>query len=204
MIATNKRLLISKTRSDSNWCTPYRGKADQHDTYAFHSSPSMLGLCFLRVVPVHGNLSQDTDNIGQSHCSWEKELSTQSTVRWLTDPWVCTQFLSRANQWSSGESQASINSRLLGLLDPYHRHAIGTLNTCSRGSTHRSSTNTGRGYNLGGAIFPHTHSPTFPSSCLHFPLKAPPGLHFNQPPTWIFDQAVFGRHVVFWPLDHLP
>jgi hypothetical protein len=37
-----------------------------------------------------------------------------------------------------------------------------------------------KGYNLGGASLPHTHSPTFPTSCLPFPLVAPPGLHFNQ------------------------
>jgi hypothetical protein len=39
-----------------------------------------------------------------------------------------------------------------------------------------------RGYNLGGASLPCTHSPTFPTSCLHFLLRAPPGLHFNQVP----------------------
>jgi hypothetical protein len=37
-----------------------------------------------------------------------------------------------------------------------------------------------RGYNLEGASLPHTHSPTFPTSCPHFPLVAPSGLHFNQ------------------------
>jgi hypothetical protein len=63
------------------------------------------------------------------------------------------------------------------------------LPTCDRyvqylltGPTHRSLTDTGRGYNLGGAILPHTHSPTFPTSCLHFPLMAPPSFHFNQVP----------------------
>jgi hypothetical protein len=35
------------------------------------------------------------------------------------------------------------------------------------------------GYNLGGASLPHTHSPTFLTSCPHFPLMTPPGLHFN-------------------------
>jgi hypothetical protein len=54
--------------------------------------------------------------------------------------------------------------------------------TCSRGPIERSLTDTGGGYNLGGASLPRTHSPTFPTSCLHFPLKAPPGLHFNQGP----------------------
>jgi hypothetical protein len=34
MSATNKRLLISESRGDSNRCTPCRENPDQHDTYA--------------------------------------------------------------------------------------------------------------------------------------------------------------------------
>jgi hypothetical protein len=140
--ATNKRLLISESRGDSNRCTPYRGKPDQHDTYASHTSPRTPDVYFLRAVPVRGNLSRATDGVGRSHCSQEKGLPTQSPARRLTDPWVRTQFLSRANQWSSRESQTSINSRLLGLPGPYHCHAIGTFNTCSCGLTERSLTDT--------------------------------------------------------------
>jgi hypothetical protein len=61
---------------------------------------------------------------------------------------------------------------------------IGTFNTCSWGPTERSLTDTGGGYNLKGAGLPHTHSPTFPTSCLPFPLVAPPGLQFNQVPAF--------------------
>jgi hypothetical protein len=91
---------------------------------------------------------------------------------------------------SSGENQAPVDNRLLGLSGPYHRYAIGTFNTCSRGPTKRSLIDTGGGYNLGGAGLPHTHSLTFPTSCPHFPLVAPPGLHFNQvlanrPKCWV-------------------
>jgi hypothetical protein len=57
-------------------------------------------------------------------------------------------------QW--GQSQASINSRLLGLLDPYDQYVIGTFNTCSCGPTEWSLTDTGGGYNLGGVGFPPT------------------------------------------------
>jgi hypothetical protein len=135
-------------------------------------------------VPVRENLPRATDRVRQSHCSQEKWLLTQSTTRQLTDPRVRTQFLSRANQWSSGESQTYINSRLLGLQGPYHRYAIGTFNTCSWGTTKRSLTDTGGGYNLGGIGSPHIHSLTFPTSCLSFPLVAPPGLHFNQVPAF--------------------
>jgi hypothetical protein len=57
MTATNKRLLISETRGDSNRCTPYRGKPDQHAMYASHSSLRMPGVHFLWAVSVCDNLS---------------------------------------------------------------------------------------------------------------------------------------------------
>jgi hypothetical protein len=56
MAATNKRLLISRSRGNSNRCTLYRGKPDQHDTYASHASPRTLDVRFLWAVPVRGNL----------------------------------------------------------------------------------------------------------------------------------------------------
>jgi hypothetical protein len=57
MTATNKRLLISESRGNSNRCTRCRGKPDQQTTYPSHSSPRMLGVRFLRVVPICDNLS---------------------------------------------------------------------------------------------------------------------------------------------------
>jgi hypothetical protein len=57
MTTTNKRLLISESRSDSNRCTPWRGKPDQHATYASHSSPRTPGVRFLWAVPIRDNLS---------------------------------------------------------------------------------------------------------------------------------------------------
>jgi hypothetical protein len=62
------------------------------------------------------------------------------------------------------------------------------LNTCSWGPTEWSLIDTGGSYNLEGAGSPHTHSLTFPTGCLPFPLVAPPGLHFNQ--TLAKDQGV--------------
>jgi hypothetical protein len=50
MIAINKRLLISESCGALNRCTPYRGKPDQHDMYASHTSPRTPGVRFLLVV----------------------------------------------------------------------------------------------------------------------------------------------------------
>jgi hypothetical protein len=80
---------------------------------------------------------------------------------------------------AGGVSQAPDDDQLLGLPGLYHRHAIGTFNTCSRGPTERSLTETGGGYNLECVVLSHTHSLTFPTNCLPFPLVAPSDLHFN-------------------------
>jgi hypothetical protein len=57
MTATNKRLLISESRGDSNRCTPCRGKSEQHAMYASHFSPRTSGIRFLWAVPIRDNLS---------------------------------------------------------------------------------------------------------------------------------------------------
>jgi hypothetical protein len=62
-----------------------------------------------------------------------------------------------------GVKSLSVDIRLLGLLGTYHQHTIGTFNTCSRGPTHRSLTDTGGGYNLEDAQLSTYHSPIFPT-----------------------------------------
>jgi hypothetical protein len=56
MTVINKQLLISESCDDSNLCKPYRGKPDEHATYASHSSPRTPDVRFLRAVPVCDNL----------------------------------------------------------------------------------------------------------------------------------------------------
>jgi hypothetical protein len=57
MTTTNKQFLISESRGDLNRRTPYRGKPDQHATYASHFSPRTPSVRFLWAVPVCDNLS---------------------------------------------------------------------------------------------------------------------------------------------------
>jgi hypothetical protein len=179
MTATNKQLLISDSHDDSNRCTPCRGKSDQHDTYAFHTSPCTPGVRFLRAVPIRGNLSRVINRVDRVTAP-EKKGSRHNPqhVGWPIREFVPS-FSPKPTNEAVAKAKTSINSRLLGLPDPYHRHAIDTFNTCSWGPTERSLIDTGRGYNLGGADLQCTHSLTFPTSCLPFPLVAPPGLQFN-------------------------
>jgi hypothetical protein len=81
-------------------------------------------------------------------------------------------------QW--GQRQTSINDWLLGLLGSYHQYVVGTFNTCSREPTHRSLTDTGRSYNLGGVGFPRTTHRPSRLAVSPFHLRALPGLQFNQ------------------------
>jgi hypothetical protein len=149
----------------------------------------------------YSNPSHVIDSTGQSHCSWEKGLPTQSTTCRLTDLWIRTQFLSRANQWSSEERQTLVDSRLLGLLGPYHRHVIGMFNTCSRGPTHQSLTDTGRGYHLGGASLPQTTPRPSQPAVSTFHLRAPPGLQINH--ELLYQSFEFkGPMAATWSFDH--
>jgi hypothetical protein len=103
---------------------------------------------------------------------------------------------------AGGVSQAPDDDQLLGLPGPYHRHAIGTFNTFSWGPTEQSLIDTGGGYNLGGAGSPHTHSPTFPTSYLPFPLVALPDLHFNQVPAINQSLSFKEPMAATWSFDH--
>jgi hypothetical protein len=132
--------------------------------------------CYPHIATFHTVINR----FEQIHCTREEGLSIQFTARRPSDLQIRTQLLSHNSQRVVEKSQAPVDNQLLGLPGPYHRHAIGTFNTCSRGPTERSLIDTSEGYNLGGAGLPHTHSPTFPTSCPHFPLVAPPSLHFNQ------------------------
>jgi hypothetical protein len=83
------------------------------------------------------------------------------------------------------------------------------FNTCSRGPTHRSLTDTGGGYNLEGVDFSHTTPRSSQPVVSTFHLRALPSLHLNHIPpiktkfkfkeamaaTWFFDHLVIYRNL---------
>jgi hypothetical protein len=129
MTATNKRLLISESRGDSNRCTPWKRKPDQHVT-RFPSS--------VRVWSMTIRISRDPHRR-------EEGLPTQSTApekkgsrhnpQYTGRPIrrVVSNFFPTTVNGAVEKNQASVDNRLIVLLGSYHRHAIGTFNTCSRG-----------------------------------------------------------------------
>jgi hypothetical protein len=114
-------ILISESYGNSNWCTPCRGKPNQHATRIPCSvrvwSQTIRISCGQCIATFHEVVNSD----GQSHRSWEKGLLTQSTARWLINLWVRTQFLSRASHWTSG-GKATLHwrqaTRLTGPITP--------------------------------------------------------------------------------------
>jgi hypothetical protein len=70
-------------------------------------------------------------------------------------------------------SQASVGGKLLGLSGPYHRHVIGTFNTCLWVSTPRSLTDTGGGYDIENLGIATTLSLPFPSEGSTDPPNGP-------------------------------
>jgi hypothetical protein len=176
MTAINKRLLISESRGDSNRCTPCRGKLDQHAT-RFPRSVHVWSMT-IRISrgPYMATFHTIINRFEQIHCTWEEGLPTQSIAHQPSDPQVRTQLLSHNSEWSSGEKSSFCwqpTTRLTGPISPACDRYIQYLLAVP---TERSLIDTGGSYNLGGASLPHTHYPTFLTSCLHFPLVAPPGL----------------------------
>jgi hypothetical protein len=168
-------ILISESHDDSNWCTPCRGKPDEHATRfrrPVRVWPSTICISHgPRITTFHVTVNR----FEQIH--WPQEgLLTQSTARQLTDPWVRTQLLSHNNQWSIWQKSSFCWRSATTLAGPIYQHAIGTFNTCSRGPTHQYLTDIDGGYNLGNASFPHHTPRSFQPAVSTFHLRAPLGL----------------------------
>jgi hypothetical protein len=89
MTVTNKRLLISESHGDSNRCTPYRAKPDQHATYTSHSSSRTPGVHFLRAIPIRDNLSLAQPSSWQPKTDWpSRKTEVTSFLLPCDDPGV--------------------------------------------------------------------------------------------------------------------
>jgi hypothetical protein len=174
MTAINKRVLISESRGNSNWCTPYRGKPDQHVTRFSRSVRVWSKTIRISHGPHIAIFYTVVNRFEQIHCTQEEWLPTQSTTRRLTDPRVHIQLLSHNNQWSSGEKSNFCwqpTTRLTGLISPvcdrYVQYLLAGANP-SLLNRHR------RGLQYWRCRFDTYRFLTFPTNCLHFrPTRSP-------------------------------
>jgi hypothetical protein len=121
-----------------------QGKPNQHTTHIPHWvrvwSQTIRISRGQRIATFH----ESSTDLNGSHYSWEKGISNSipgMPVNRSAGPHPVSLLLSTTEVVSL--SQASVDSGLLGLSGPYHWYAIGTFNTCSRGPTRRSLTDTG-------------------------------------------------------------
>jgi hypothetical protein len=193
MAATNKRLLISESRGNSNRCTPCRGKSEQHDMHASHASPRRPGVHFPRAVPVRGNLLRVTDRVGRILLLLRKSApDSTSQPDWVAHE-TCLSFSPKTAIEAVGLSQASVDNRWLGLPGPYHWHAIGTFNTCSRVPTPRFLTDTCGGYHIENLRIAKALSTPFPSEGSTDPPNGPARsqiIHNNYQLNWRGNHAL--------------
>jgi hypothetical protein len=171
MTATNKRLHISKSHGDSNRCTPCRGKLDQHAMYASHSSPRTSSVRFLRAVPVRDKLSlapMKSKQAATPEISIGNQRQTGPAIVLggpipppMRQPWSRGKkfqpsgYTTTSAYWAHITSMRSVRSILARGANPsvINRHRWGLQSWRCWLAT--------------------THSPTFPTSCLHFPPKGP-------------------------------
>jgi hypothetical protein len=115
--ATNKWLFISESRGDSNRCTPYRKKPDQHATRFSRS---------VRVWPSTIRISRGPrieafyePSTGLDGCTApEKKCSRLHLSARLSGPQDLPQFLSQHNHWSSTLSPITYWRQATGLIRP--------------------------------------------------------------------------------------
>jgi hypothetical protein len=202
MTATNKQLLISESCGDSNRCTPCIGKPDQRAT----RFPRLVHVWSKTIRISHGphiaTFRTVINRFERVHCPWEEGLPTQSTAHRLTDLWVHTQLLYHNNQWSSGEKLSFCwhpTTRLTRPISPTCNQYIQYLLT---GADLLVLNRHRRGLQPWRCRLTTYHSPTFPTSYLHFPLRAPPGLQFNQFPSTIQGIEFKEPMTTTWSSDH--
>jgi hypothetical protein len=176
MTATNKRLLISESHGDSNWCTSYRDKPDQHTT------------CFPRSVCVWSKAIRISRGphiatLHESPMALDRVTAPEKRVSWHSPQHVDWPICGSVPSFSPEPTNEAVEKAKHLSTAGYwacwahkHHHAIGTFNTCSRGSTHRSLTDSGVGYSLEGVGFPHTTSWPSQPAVFTFHLRAPHGL----------------------------
>jgi hypothetical protein len=146
--ATNTWLLISKSRGDSNRCTPYRGKPNQHATHL----PCSVRIWFKTICISRG---QRIAALREMPTTLDRGTALKKKGSRHNPQYVSWPIHGSVPSFSP---EPANDDRLLGLPGPYHRYAIGTLNTYSWGPTNWSLTDTAGGYNLRGTNFPRTHS----------------------------------------------
>jgi hypothetical protein len=155
-MATNKRLLISKSCSNSNWCTLYRGNL-------IHTT------CTLS-APVH--ICHSYTSCGQSLYMATFHESSRSTAHRLTDLRVRIQFLSHNNHWRCQENLSIVVNKLHQFTRPTSPACDQYIQYLLMGANSLVLNRHRRGLQPWRCRLFTSHSQPFPSDC---PMLSPNG-----------------------------
>jgi hypothetical protein len=163
-VKTASRQVVTHIRESRRFKSIYtvRGKLDQHDTCISHSVRVWSQTIRISRGQHIATFRIVINKVEQGHCSRGKRAPDtfhSTPADRSAGPYPISLLSQPLKQW--GQSQPSVDGRLLGLPGSYHWYAIGTFNTCSRWSTNRSLTDTGGGYKPWRCRFSTHHSSTF-------------------------------------------
>jgi hypothetical protein len=166
----DKRLLIFKSHNDLNRCTLCKGKPDQHATHFPRSVCVWTSTICISHGPRIAIFCESSTGLDGCTAPGKKcsrlRLSAQQSGMW--DP---PQFLSQHSQWRSALKPSTCcwqATRFTGLISPACDRYIQYLLVGANSSVlnrHR------RGLQPWRCRLATRHSPTFPTSNLHFPPK---------------------------------
>jgi hypothetical protein len=155
-------ILISESRGDLNRCPHCKGKPDQHITFSTLNPRMTLDYTYL-TWSTYNNVSWVIDRFGWISLPLRNK---DSRLHPQHDGWpICgspPSFSLPHNQWSNRLKPNFCRWQATKLTGPIYQFVIGTFNTCSRGSTHRSLAGTGRATTLKVLAF-HIPLPDLPN-----------------------------------------
>jgi hypothetical protein len=168
----NKRLLISESHGDSNRCTCYMGKSDQHATRFPRSVRVWPSTICISCGSYMATFHTVVNIFEQIYCPWEG-LPTQSIAHQLTDSRVRIQLLSHNSQWSNEKKSIFCWQPTPRLIGPINTSMGLVRSILTRGVNSSVLNQHRRGLQPWRCRLSTYHSSTFLTDGLHFPPKGP-------------------------------
>jgi hypothetical protein len=144
LTATNNRysyLRVTAIQIDVHPARETRPTRHTHPALSPHTVPDHTYL----TRSMHSNLLHSTHEVKTSPLHSEEILVTKNRLA-QPSSWVISFFLLHDNFGVGERGFSQVVTQLHRLTRPIYHHAIGMFNTCSRGPTHWSLTDTGGGY----------------------------------------------------------
>jgi hypothetical protein len=188
MIATNKWLLISESRVDSNGCTPCRGNPNNTS----HMLPTAVHTCLMYAFCGQPPYMTTFNWLPQSQNRplYPEEVLTTKDGLAQPSSTVASFFLPCDTPGVGERGFSPMVTRQLQLIGPISPACKRYIQYLLAGANPSVLNQHMRGLQPWRWRLATYHSLTFPTSCLHFRLMASPGLQFNlvtstKPKCWM-------------------